>query len=92
MEVRIELPQLNTETWEVGRGKNTTQKVERVFKSAEERADFELECAKQHSQNWIYVRRTEAERPWNGIPTLVVADDELHEVPVLSSGVAKTAS
>ena len=40
MEVRIELPQLNTETWEVGRGKYPTQKVERVFKSAEERADF----------------------------------------------------
>ena len=68
------------ETWVVESGNCPTQAVERDFKPTEELADLELDCGKQDNQNWMFVRKAEAEMPSHGIQTLVV-DDELQWDP-----------
>ena len=86
----MELSQRSDETREVGSGKCPTQAVECDFKSTEELlAGLGLNCGKQNNQNWMNVRKAEAEMPSHGIQTLVV-EDELQWDPGHSARVVRT--
>ena len=90
LEVRMELSQKTVDTWEVENRNCPTHAIECDFKPTEELADLDLECGKQDNQNWMYVRKAEAEMPSHGIQTLVV-EDELQWDPGHSARVVKTA-
>ena len=90
LEARMELSQRTDETWEVESGHCTTQAVECNSKAIEEPADLDPERVKQDSQNWMNVRKAEADRSPHGIQTWIVEDEPQWD-PGPSARVARTA-